>query len=179
MGKLLRGIISLAIICALLLVAAYWYIQPAQPLDLHYSELQVRDKVTSMLTNRKLEVELTEPEVNSLLKKALAAHSHVSSDLEITGAQFSLEGSEWVADVNMLYKDQWAFGAKLYFDMSWKEPYLKATHTATKIKEASIPMAWFQLNPLQVQLNDYIPKPAAVREIAFEDHGLRVGLKLR
>ncbi|WP_028547528.1 hypothetical protein [Paenibacillus sp. UNC451MF] len=179
MGKLLRGMVSLAIICALLLGAAYWYVQPAKTLDLNYSELQVRDKVTNMLTSRKLEVELTEPEVNSLLKKALAAHTHPSTNVEITGAQFSLEGSEWVADVNLLYKGQWTFGAKLYFDMSWKEPYLKATHTATRIKEAAVPLEWFHLNPLQIQLNDYVPKPAAIREIAFEDHGLRIGLKLR
>ncbi|WP_282941065.1 hypothetical protein [Paenibacillus sp. RC67] len=179
MGKLLRGIVSLAIVCALLLGAAYWYVQPEQKLDLNYSELPVREKVANMLTSRKLEVQLTEPEVNSLLKKALASHTQVSSDLEITGAQFFLEGSEWVADVNLLYKGQWTFGAKLYFAMSWKEPYLKATHTATKIKEASVPIEWFHLNPLQIQLNDYVPKPAGVRDIAFEDHGLRVGLKLR
>ncbi|GAA4855189.1 hypothetical protein GCM10023310_37650 [Paenibacillus vulneris] len=179
MGKLLRGILSIAIVCALLLGAAYWYVQPARTLDLNYSELEVRNKVANMLTSRKLEVDLTEPEVNSLLKKALAAHPQVGSDLEMTGAEFSLEGNRWVADVNLLYKGQWTFGAKLYFTMSWKEPNMIATHTATQIKEVSIPGTWFQLNPLQIQLNDYVPKPAAVREIAFEEHGVRVGLKLR
>lgn len=179
MGKLLRGILSICICCALLLALGYWYAQPDRTLDLAYSELQIRNKVTDMLTSRKLEVQLTETEVNSLLKKALASRTHVNQDLKITGAQFSLEGSQWIADVNLLYKDEWTFGGRLHFAMSWQEPYLTATHTTTQIKQIAVPASWFQLEPLQIELNDYVPKPAGVRGVAFEEHGVRVGLKLR
>ncbi|MCS7458924.1 hypothetical protein N0M98_02115 [Paenibacillus doosanensis] len=179
MGKLLRSIVSLAIGCAVIAAIGYWYVQPERPLDLTYSELKVRGKLADMIASRKLEVELTEPEVNSLLKKALAAHAQVTPDLEVTGAEFSLEGKEWVADVNLLYKGQWEAAARLYFTMSWQEPYLTAVHTSTKIKRLSVPLDWFRLQPLNVELNDYLPRPAGVRSVAFEEHAVRVGLKLR
>ncbi|MFE5320360.1 hypothetical protein ACFQ88_16750 [Paenibacillus sp. NPDC056579] len=179
MGKLFRGIVTLCVCCALLLALGYWYAQPERPLDLAYSELQIRSKLADMLTSRKLEVQLTEAEVNSLLKKSLAARSQINPDLQITGAQFSLEGNQWIADVNVLYKHQWTFGARMYFAMSWREPYMTAEHTATQIKQITVPASWFQLEPLQIELNDYVPKPAGVRGVAFEEHGVRVGLKLR
>ncbi|OXM87293.1 hypothetical protein [Paenibacillus rigui] len=179
MGKLFRSVLSLAVVVALLAAAAYWYARPTQALDLAYSELPVRSKLTEILANRKLEVTLNESEVNSLLKKALAAHAEVQEGVRITGARFSLEGDRWIADVNLLYKQQWEVGAKLYFTMQWHEPYLTAVHTGTQIRQAGIPVEWFQLKPLQIPLNDYLPKPAGVRGIAFENHEVKLALKLR
>lgn len=179
MRKLLRGIVSLCIGCALLAALAYWYVQPDRPLDLAYSELQVRNKLADMIASRKLEVQLTEPEVNSLLKKSLASRTQLNRDTKITGAQFALDGNQWTADVQLLYKDRWTIGATLHFAMKWEDPYVTAIHTATNIKSLPVPASWFQLEPLRIQLNDYVPKPAGVRAVAFEQHGVKVGLKLR
>lgn len=179
MGKLVRTVVSLAVIAVLLLIAVRAYVQPTQSLDLSYSELPVRNKIVDMLKNRKLEVVLNEPEVNDLLKKALAEHAQVQQDVRITGAQFSLQDNVWIADVNLLYKDNWEVGAKLYFSMRWQEPDLIAVHTATQIRQVTLPAEWFQLQPLHIALNDYLPKPAGIRGITFEDHEVKVALKLR
>jgi len=179
MGKLFRAVLSLAVIAALALAGLYMYVRPTQQLDLAYSELPVRGKIADMLTNRKLEVALTEPEVNSLLKKALAEHAQVQPDVRVTGAQFTLEGDRWIADVNLLYKERWEVGARLYFSMRWQEPNLIASHTETQIKQAEIPLDWFQLEPLTLPLNDYLPKPAGVRGVTFDNHEVKIALKLR
>ncbi|MDF2962338.1 MAG: hypothetical protein K0S39_4073 [Paenibacillus sp.] len=169
------------LLIALLAGGLYGYVQPQHTLDLAYTDLPVRNKLADMLASRKLEVELTEPEVNSLLKKALANQMSNRQDFEITGARFTLLGSEWVADVNLLYRKRWKLGAALRFKVSWQEPYIMAVHTGTRIRQAELPLEWFRLKPVQVPLNDHLPKLTAIKDIAFLEHSLKLslGLKLR
>ncbi|MFD0676458.1 MULTISPECIES: hypothetical protein [unclassified Paenibacillus] len=184
MGKLLRVIIVGVLLIALLAGGLYWYVQPQTTLDLVYTDLSVRNKLAEMLASRKLEVELTEPEVNNLLKKALVARNSSNSnnnEFEITGAQFTLHGNELIADVNLLYKKQWRIGAMLQFTVSWQEPYVMVVHTGTQIRHMHLPPEWFQLKPIQVSLDDYMPKLAGIKSITFLEHSLKLslGLKLR
>jgi hypothetical protein len=179
MGKLLRFGGMLLILGILLLGVAYAYVQPDRMLDLNYSEFSIRDKLTDMLANRRLEVVLSELEVNELLKKILSDRSQLREDWTLTGAQFTLQGSQWTADVNLMYKEKWPVGAKLFFTVNWQDPYLTAVHTATQIKEVSVPMEWFQLQPLQIPLNDYLPKPAGVRNVILQDDTVRLALRRR
>ncbi|TDF97526.1 hypothetical protein [Paenibacillus piri] len=176
MGKLIRFLLMLALAAALLAGGLYLYAQPQQTLDLNYSDLSIKNKLADMIASRKLEVELTEPEVNNLLKKALAKQSSVRGEVEVTGARFTLNGSEWIADVNLLYQKRWQIGAELMFAVSWQEPYVTVVHTGTRIRQAGIPSEWFRLKPLQVPLNDYMPKLAGVKSIDFLEHGVRLKL---
>jgi hypothetical protein len=179
MGKLLRYGGMLLLVCILLLGVSYAYAQPDRMLDLNYSELSIRSKLEAMLASRRLEVVLTEPEVNDLLKKTLANRAQLREDWTLTGAQFTLEGTQWTADINMMYKEKWPIGAKLFFTVNWQDPYLTAVHTETQIKEISVPIDWFQLQPLQIPLNDYLPKPAGVRNVIFQDNIVRLALRRR
>jgi hypothetical protein len=179
MRKLWRILALLLILGMLLAGGLHAYVQPDHALDLVSSEISIREKLTDMLSRRRLEIVLSEAEVNGLIKKTLAEHADLRPDWTLTGAEFSLEGSQWVADVNMMYKGLWPVGAKMYFIMSWQEPYLTAVHTRTQIREVSIPLNWFQMQPLQIPLNDYLPKPAGIRGVMFQDHAIRIGLKRR
>ncbi|NHN30276.1 hypothetical protein [Paenibacillus agricola] len=179
MGKLLRYGGTLLLVGMLLLGVSYAYAQPDRMLDLSYSELSIRDKLAAMLANRRMEVVLTEYEVNELLKKTLADRAELRENWTLTGAQFKLKGNEWTADVNLMYKGKWPIGAKLFFTVDWQDPYLTAVHTETQIKQISIPMEWFQLQPLQIPLNDYLPKPAGVRNVTFQDDMVRLALRRR
>ncbi|NOU96271.1 hypothetical protein GC093_24055 [Paenibacillus sp. LMG 31456] len=183
MGKLLRGLIVFVLLIALLVGGLYWYVQPQTALDLTYTDLSVRNKLTEMLASRKLEVELSEPEVNDLLKKALVTRNSNSAsnrgEIEITGARFTLHGNELIADVSLLYKKQWRIGAVLQFAVSWQEPYVTAVHTGTRIRQMNLPLEWFQLKPIQVPLNDYMPKVAGIKSITFLEHSLKLSLALK
>ncbi|MCU6796648.1 MULTISPECIES: hypothetical protein [Paenibacillus] len=179
MGKLLRFVGMLLILCILLLGVSYAYAQPDRLLDLNYSEISVRDKLTDMLANRRLEVVLTESEVNDLLKKTLSSRAQLNEDWKLSGAQFNLKGNQWTADVTLMYKDKWPIGAQLFFTVKWEDPFLTATHTGTQIKQLSVPMDWFQLQPLQIPLNDYLPKPAGIRAVTFQDNVVRLALRRR
>ncbi|AEI45128.1 hypothetical protein [Paenibacillus mucilaginosus] len=167
---------------AVLVIAAallLWFLRPQQPLDLAYTELPLREKALDMLRSRKLEVVLTEAEVNELLKKALAASPQVSGNVRITGARFYLEGEALSADVQLLYRDRWEAAGRLFFDLSWQDPYLTAVHTGTEVRGVRLPDGWFQLQPLQAELNSYLPQAAAIRDLQFEPDGVRVGFRLR
>ncbi|MFC6230184.1 hypothetical protein ACFQI7_20385 [Paenibacillus allorhizosphaerae] len=155
------------------------YVKPEQKLDLAYSELPLRDKLAGMLVNRKPEITLTESEVNELLKKALAARPDVRPDVTVTGARFDLQGDQLTADVNVRIKRRIEAAATLRFDLDWKEPYLIAVHTGTFVKQVGIPGSWFHLEPLQANLNDYLPRLAAIRSVAFENAGVKLSFKLR
>ncbi|WP_261381440.1 hypothetical protein [Paenibacillus cremeus] len=175
----MRTVGGLVVLAVLLAAGLVWYVKPVQPLDLAYTELPLRDKLASMLVTRKLEITLTEAEVNQLLKKALAAHAQVRPDVTITGAKFAQQGDRLVADVNLLVGGQLEAGARLNFDLAWQEPNLIAVHTGTVIKQAAIPPAWFQLAPLQVNVNNYLPQLVAVKGFTFEPSGVKLSFKLR
>jgi hypothetical protein len=179
MGKLLRFGGTLLLVFILLLGVSYAYAQPDRMLDLNYSELSIRDKLENMLVNRRLEVVLTESEVNGLLKKTLASRAQLRDDWTLTGAQFTLKGTQWMADINLMYKEKWPIGAQLFFTVNWEDPFLTAIHTDTQIKQISVPMSWFQLEPLQIPLNDYLPRPAGVRNVTFQDNIVRLALRRR
>ncbi|WP_426448900.1 hypothetical protein ACP26L_29625 [Paenibacillus sp. S-38] len=167
---------------AVLVIAAallLWFVRPPQPLDLTYKELPLREKALDMLRSRKLEVTLTEAEVNELLKKALAASPQVSANVRITGARFYLEGEALSADVQLLYRNRWEAGGRLFFDLAWQDPYLTAVHTGSAIRGLHLPDAWFRLQPLQTDLNSYLPQAAAIRDLHFEPDGVRLSFRLR
>ncbi|MCZ8519219.1 MULTISPECIES: hypothetical protein [Paenibacillus] len=170
----LAGVL-LVFVAALLL----WFVRPQQPLDLTYSELPLKEKAADMIRSRKLEVVLTEGEVNDLLKKAVAARPQVSPNVRMTGAAFHLEGAALSADVRLLYRDRWEAEGRLYFDLVWQDPYLTAVHTGTEIRGFRLPAGMWELDPLQAELNSYLPQAASIRDLHFEEKGVRVGFRLR
>lgn len=179
MKSLFKGIVTIVILAALLVAGALWYAQPQAELDLSYNDLPVREKLAAMVINRKPEAVLTEQEVGDLLKKALARRAELRPGVKLTGARFFLEGDRLAADVTLLLQDRWKVGARLNFDLAWKSPYLTAVHTGTVIRDVNVPGDWLSLQPIQVDLNDYMPKHVAIRDVAFEGSTVRVTFGLR
>jgi hypothetical protein len=171
------------ILCVSVVAGLAAYVKPEQALDLRYAEVRLQNQLTEMLQSRKLELTLSEAEVNDLLKKQIAMKLLDSSGAPpqavVQGAQFSQQGQQLVADVNALVKDQWEVGARLHFHLEWKEPYLTATHTKTEIKQTNVPLSWYQMKPLQVNLNEVLPKLIAIKGIHFDGKQLRISFKLR
>lgn len=156
-----------------------WFVRPAEPLDLSYGQLDLRGKLADMLMSRRLETVLTEREVNDLLKQALARRPEVRPGVTLTGAAFALQGERLSADVNLLVRQRLEVGAKLWFELSWTEPYLTALHTGIEIRGRSVPLEWLRLEPLRMELNEHLPKHVSVRGMAFEGSTVRLSLKMR
>nr|WP_245247433.1 MULTISPECIES: hypothetical protein [unclassified Paenibacillus] len=169
----------MAAVLTCLAAGVLWFVRPAEPLDLSYGQLDLRGKLTDMLMSRRMETVLTEREVNDLLKQALTHRPEVRPGVTLTGAAFVLQGERLSADVNLLVQQRLEVGAKLWFELSWKEPYLTALHTGTEIRGRSVPLEWLRLEPLRIELNEYLPTRISIREMAFEGSTVRLSLKMR
>ncbi|MDQ1912217.1 hypothetical protein RAC89_17660 [Paenibacillus sp. GD4] len=169
--------------CVMLAAVALWYVRPEQELDLAFAQLKLEDQAAEMLRTRKLEVVLSEAEINDLLKEQLAQKQLSSAGPppkgRITGASFSLQGNLLIADVNVLVREQWKVGAKLQFRLEWQDPYLVATHTDTHIKAMNIPLSWYEVKPLKLAVNNKLPKLIAVRNVEFQEKQINISFRLR
>lgn len=177
--KAVKALIAVLIIGALAGAAALWYVKPAEALDLSYAPLRLDDKLAALLLERKFEVSLSESEVDSLIKKSLAARPRVHPDATVTGARFTLRDGTLVADVNLLVKERWPASAKLRFELAWQEPVLTIRHVGTNIRQASLPLDWFQLDPIDIRLDSYMPRHIGIRSVSFDGSDMKLQLKLR
>jgi hypothetical protein len=177
--KLLYTIVILAVISFGLFWAAVQAFKPEQSLDLNYKEVSVVEKTLAIVKNRKLEVQLTEQDLNNLLKKQLSQHAVMPNNVTITGAQFKLHGNRVEADVNLLWNDKVAAAAKLFFLMEWKNPDVEITHLSTQIKQMQVPQDWFHLNPIRIPMNQNIPGMIGIKDIAFDPDMIRIMLMLK
>lgn len=177
------GVVVIVLLFAAAAAGLVAYVKPDQALNLNYAELRLEDQLTEMLRSRKLELTLTEAEVNDLLKKQVAMKLLDSSGPPpqglVKGAHFTLQGQQLAADVNVLVKNRWEVGARLHFHVEWQEPYLIATHTRTEIKQTNVPLSWYEMKPLKVNLNEALPKLLAVRGVQFDGKQIRISFKLR
>ncbi|MDF2663588.1 MAG: hypothetical protein K0Q94_6379 [Paenibacillus sp.] len=175
---------SLFIILAVLVLlaaaagAAVWYAKPQEKLDLAYRPLSFVDKALDMLQNRKLEVRLNEQELNDLLKKKLSEQPQLRPNVTIEGARFEQRGDRLTAHVNIRTAANVKVGAALDFALEWRSPDLIVRHTATRIRDWSVPSSWLQLEPIVVPISDGLPPLIAIREIRFDPQGIVVALKL-
>jgi hypothetical protein len=177
--KLFYTIVILAVISFGLFWAAVQAVKPDQILDLNYKEVSVVEKTLNIVKNRKLEVQLTEQDLNNLVKKQLSQHAVMPHNVTITGAQFKLDGDRVEADVNLLWNHKVAAAAKLFFLMEWKNPDLEITHLSTQIKQMQVPQEWFHLNPIRIPLTQNMPKMIGIRDIAFDPDVIRIMLMLK
>lgn len=154
--------------CAILVFAAVQYVQPEGNLDLTYTEISLSYKIVEMIKRRQLSVTLNEAEVNDLLKKVLSQHPQPAEHIQIVGATFDTYGDQMIADVHMKYRGKWDIGAKLYFLLSWNNPSITVTHVRTDVKSIHVPSGLLQLNPISINLNDYLPRLIGVKDVRFE-----------
>jgi hypothetical protein len=177
--KLIYTLIGLVVLLLLLVVGAILYAKPDQALNWRFEEVSVVDKAVDMIKNRKLVVQLTEQDINNLVKKHLSTHTVLPHQLELTGAQFHLQGNRLEADVNLLWQSRVPAAATLLFQLNWNSPNLEIQHIGTRIKHADIPLAWFQLDPIQIPVGNNLPKHIGIKDVNFDSAAIRIGLRLK
>jgi hypothetical protein len=160
--------------------AAIWYVQPVRPLDFAYTKISIPDKIVEMVQRRSPEVRLTESDINSLVKAALAERAELPHGLKLTGAEAKQQGDLLTVDTNAVWHGWIAIGATLTYRMSYREPELILTRESVRIKDFAVPPGWLQTPAsLRFNLYDKLPKLIGIQSIAFDPEGLRIALKLR
>ncbi|TXK72115.1 hypothetical protein [Paenibacillus sp. N3.4] len=176
--KLVVVVIVVVIIFAGALAAIRFYMKPTEALDLNYQEVAISGKIADIILSRKLEVQLTEQDMNNLVKKQLAMHRTLPNDFRIEGTKLILQGSTIEADVNVTWHDQVAIGAKMHFKMSWNAPDMEIQLVDAQVKGMRLPNEWLQIPTIEIPLEEHLPKLIGVRDVLFDEKGIRIQLKL-
>jgi hypothetical protein len=177
--KLLYMFIGIVLLFILLVGGAIFYAMPDQALDWHFQEVSIIDKVADIIKNRKLEMQLTEQDINNLAKKQLSAHTALPHHIKLIGAQFHLHGTQLEADVNLLWEERVPIAAKLLFQLNWNNPNLEIQHVGTQIKQADIPLEWFQLEPIEIPVGNNLPRLIGIKNVNFDPSSIRISFKLK
>jgi hypothetical protein len=180
MAKFFAFLIVVALVLSVAAGAVLWYVQPERQLDLSYTKISVADKILDMVQRRSFEVNVTEADLNNLVKAALAARTELPHNLKLTGVDAKQHGDVLTVDANLLWQDRFAVGATLTYRMSYREPNLLLTRESVRVKQLTIPPGWLQFaSELSIDLYDKLPKLVGIQNVAFDSSGIRIALKLR
>ncbi|MDQ0886024.1 uncharacterized protein YpmS [Paenibacillus sp. V4I9] len=175
--KIVIFAIAVVIILSAALVIAVRHVKPTEALNLDYKEVTISSKIADIVKNRNFEVQLTEQELNDVVKKQLAGHQVLPNDFRIEGAKLTLQGSNLVADVNVRWREKIPIGAQMMFTLAWNPPNLVVQHRNTSIKGMQVPSEWVQLAPIELPIEDHLPKLIGVKNVMFEEKAIIVQLK--
>jgi hypothetical protein len=170
-------IIVVIVILAAAIVMFIRHIQPTEVLDLNYQEISIASKIADIVKNRKLEVQITEQDLNNLVKKQLSAHQNLPNGVRIEGAKLTLQGSQLVADVNIRWQDKVPAGAQLLFTLAWDPPNVVIQHQSTRVRGIQVPKEWLQLAPIELSIEDHLPLLVGVKDVRFEEKAVLIQLK--
>lgn len=176
--KTMYVLLAVLVLIAAAAGTAVWYAKPQEQLDLAYQPVSLADKALDMLKSRKLEVRISKQELNDLVKKKLAEKPQLRPNVTIEGARFEQQGDRLTAYVNISTAASVKVGAVLDFVLEWRSPELIVRHSATRIRDWSVPASWLQLEPIVVRVSDGLPPLIAIKEIRFDADGVVVALKL-
>ncbi|MZQ83480.1 hypothetical protein GQF01_15310 [Paenibacillus sp. 5J-6] len=171
------SLIVLIVILAAAMVMFIRHIQPTEVLDLNYQEISIASKIADIVKTRKLEVQITEQDLNNLVKKQLSAHPNLPNGVRIEGAKLTLQGSNLVADVNIRWQDKVPVGAQLFFSLAWDPPNVVIQHQNTRVRGIQVPKEWLQLAPIELSIEDHLPLLVGVKDVRFEEKAVLIQLK--
>ncbi|MDD9271388.1 hypothetical protein ACFPES_30565 [Paenibacillus sp. GCM10023248] len=175
--KLFIFIVAVLIVGSVAGVFIIRHIKPAEDLDLNYQNISIGSKVADIVKNRKLEVQVTEEDLNNLVKQQLAAHSELPNGIRVEGAKVTLQGANLVADLNVNWQDKVPVGAQLLFTLAWNPPNLIIEHQSTQVKGVRIPREWVQLAPIEIPIEEHLPLLIGVKDVQFQEKSIVVQLK--
>ncbi|WP_144028283.1 hypothetical protein [Paenibacillus ferrarius] len=154
-----------------------WQVKPTEALNLDYKEISIPSKIAEIVKSRKLEVQLTEQDINDLVKKQLAEHQVLPHDFRLEGAKLTLNGSNLEADLNLRWHDKLPISAKMMFTLAYHSPNMSIQHVSTSVKGTKIPSEWLHLDPIVFSIEDHLPLLIGVKNVVFEEKAVVVQLK--
>lgn len=174
-GRILLGLLIFIVI---IVGAGIWYISPSKSLDLKYHSIDVKDKILKMVETRQPEIVLSEDEFAQMSKKNMIEYMNKHNiGVDLTGADFHIDGQNMTADVN----GKWgvlSFGGTLQFHMTANGSKLFLEHQLTTIRSLDIPTSVFKLDPIEISLKEYLPDLVTVKKVDFLDEGMKLTFKI-
>jgi hypothetical protein len=177
--KWLKRIAAIALTAVLAGAALLWYVKPSEPLGLAYEPVSFRQKIAEMAKSLEFSIDLTEQELDDLMKQKLAERAQLSEKLRVTGARLEQNGTNAAAYINLMYAERFPIGAVFYFQLEWAEPDLVIRHTGTRIRGFDIPLAWIRLDPVFISLGQQLPPFIAVKKVTFHSSGATISFGLK
>jgi len=178
MRKAFFVLLVLLLLCLGGAAAAVHYAAPAERLDLNYREISVMDKVKGMLSRRSSELEITEQDLNQILKQKLAQSPQVYDGITVTGARFRLEENRLTAETNLLYAGRLSIGAEFSYSLQSREGTVTARYKGARVKKLAIPPEWLRLPDFTVDLNSRMPSFAGIGQIRFAGHSIWIRFQI-
>lgn len=169
MRKLLIWLIALFMILMIFVVAAgvlaFNYVKPEVERDLAFEAVPLGERALDMAQAQSSELVLTSEDVNWLAKKALAENPRINEDIEITGADFILDGNRLTAYLNVIWKGRVRAEARAVYALKWENPVLVAVPLSAKLKDFDVSKSMFEERT--IPLGDELPKTLDIQEIEW------------
>ncbi|GGG17057.1 hypothetical protein [Paenibacillus aceti] len=165
---------GILIFLVVIIIAAVLYVRPSRTLDMQYSEVDWKDKLSQMVSNRNTELILSESDINNLAKRGITEYiAEHELPIEVTGAEFSLDGNQVTANLN----GAWKFldiGAEVHYQIHYSNGVLALQPDSVKVRHISIPPQQFGLEPMHVDVASYLPQGVTIDEVDFPGKIVRI-----
>ncbi|MGG1633971.1 hypothetical protein [Paenibacillus sp. NRS-1760] len=191
MGKTLKRLLMSFIVILLLLGGALWwfllYIAPDEPLDMSYAPIDVKEKALDMVKKMKLELVLTESDINHLIKMNMkdelaisrpeSTHQEIAKAIHLDGANFDLEENRLIAQMNITYKNKIPARLDAVYSLDWESPNIILKPQSLSVKAIQLPLSMLEtiVIPLDLPAQDVV----TVRDVQFENNQIKIRFKLQ
>lgn len=172
MKKFFFRLFVLLLLAVIAGVGALYYIKPDQELDLSYNRVPIDKRAIDMVSRMSTTLILTEEDVNNLIKASLSRNRQVQKDVEVTGAQFALDGELLIADLNVLWKSLVQAELQLTYRLSWADPNVVAEVLDAQLKDLPLPTAAF--SDMVIPLGDEMPELLKIKDIQWGTGEIKV-----
>lgn len=175
-SRLFIGLFLLLLV--VLITSVILYIRPTEQHTLSYTNVSWQDKLQGMAETRRAEIILTEQEVNQLAKKELVEYlAEHTLPVEVTGAEFRLYGNQITSELNVTrgFLDA-AITAS--FRLNYSSGQLELYPESVAVKGISLPPGTVRLEPVTIDLQEYLPDVVKVQEIDFLGKSIKLKFSL-
>ena len=146
--RLFAWLMIILLVAVIITVSLIIYIRPSDNLDLNYSNISIADKILENVQKRSLDIELTQREVNNLIKKNLIPE--YSEDITIKGADFQLRDGGIIALLHIKYRGVVDAQIVADYDLTWNKPNLQLVPVSLAMKKIKLPVQL--LEPINVPI---------------------------
>lgn len=174
--RLFTWLMILLLVAVIIAVSLIIYIKPSDSLDLNYSNLSITDKILENVRKRSLDIELTQREVNNLIKKNLLPE--YSENITIKGADFQLRDGGIKAFLHIKYRGLADAQIVADYDLTWNKPNLQLAPVSLAMKKIKLPVQLLEpiLVPIELPADDIVS--IKTMSVTTESITLKLGLNV-
>lgn len=178
MFKGLMRLLTVLGVIGLLLFGLIWYIQPKESLNLQYTSYELEHELEEMIRERRTSMELSEKEINDLLKEELVQHPVETDYARLVGAKFELVDGGMAAQLHLLAMERVDVGATLDYVFQWREPEISAELQRARVNSLPIPPGQIPTPSFAIDLSAMLPPFVSVKSVDFNEDAIVLHFKL-